>query len=525
MLTTFPSIKEWEENAALCPVEYDATVIPSYEKAMLLLHNFEYPDAAELFIETQKTNPDYVMAYWGEAMTYDHPVWGDLDVDKARAALRKLGSSPEERIAKGKTELEKDFIRAVEILFGEGSKPDRQKKYSQFMGNVYNKYPGNIEVASFYCLSLLGNKEGWNKWEDLNVKAAAIAEDILRLKPDHPGALHYLVHANDHPLHAKDGLSAANKYGKVASYAGHALHMPSHIYVALGMWDNVVASNEVSWQASIDRKNRKSLNNDNYSYHSHLWLEYGYLQQGRFERAKELLNNQLKYATELSSIPARVHLIQMKGHYLVETNDWSSPIADVEIKTDDLHLLVRQNYSMIEAYKFLQKKEANKLETLISDFEKELAQESQLQKSNENMTICGVTRFAKAIPSKTDIERGTQFLNQFKAMRAWMKNDLTGAEEFLKQAMPSEGTVVVGPPFAIVPPHELYGNFLLTTGHPREAFAEFEKSLMASPNRTMALRGQLKAARALKDTNLENKVRTLLDKNLKSSDVIARKDF
>jgi tetratricopeptide (TPR) repeat protein len=496
-----------------------------FDKAVLMLHNFEYDDAAELFIKVQEKDPGYALAYWGEAMTYDHPVWGDLDIEKARAALAKLGATPQDREEKSKSELEKDLMRSVEILFGAGSKPDRQKKYSEFLATLTKKYPDNIEVSAFYGLSLLGIKKGWSEWEEYNEQAAKISEAILKTDPDHPGALHYLVHANDHPAHAKDGLDAANRYAIAASYAGHALHMPSHIYLALGMWDDVVRSNEVSWKASVDHKEQKKLNNDDYSYHSHLWLQYGYLQQGRFDRAETLLENQIRYTNELPSAAARVHLVQMRGHYLLETNDWSSPFADLSIKTDDVMIITHFNNTLIDGFKAFRDRNINKLEIIASEATKAIADETQLQKANEKMTICGVTRFVKAVPTEQDIKFSTNQLRKIQAMLSWLKNDLAQAENYFKQSLPKEGAVVIGPPFNLISGHELYAEFLLANNRPDEAYQHFEKALLASPNRIMALKGQLKAAQKMKDTKKISEVRKVLAHNLRNANEQAKQDM
>jgi Tfp pilus assembly protein PilF len=500
----------------------DLSANATYEKALSYLHNFEYDEAAELFIEAQKKQPEMALAYWGEAMTYDHPIWGDLDIDKSRAALQRLAATPEQRSLKCKTQIEKDYIKSVEILFGEGSKPDRQQKYAEFMSTLYKKYPGNHDVAAFYALSLLGVKKGWNEWENQNVEAARLATEVLTADPNHPGALHYLVHANDHPLHAKDGLEAANKYAVVASYAGHALHMPSHIYLALGMWSDVVRSNEVSWKASVDSKEKKKLSNDEYSYHSHLWLQYGYLQQGRFAKAKEILQNQLRFTNELPSAAARVHLLQMKGHYLFETNDWSSPIADIAIKTEDLMTAMQYNAVMIEGYRAFQSNDVARLETIVEQFDEKLNNDSQLQKANEKMTICGVTRFAKAVPTVQEVQSGKKLLKRLQGMHAWLKNDPAKAEEYLRESLPKEGSVVIGPLFSLISSYELYGRFLLSANRPEDAFEQFSKALAASPNRLLSLTGQLKASRMMNDSEKEKAVLAQLEKNLVNADPDAK---
>jgi tetratricopeptide (TPR) repeat protein len=496
---------------------------PHFDKGLLLLHNFEYPDAAEEFILAQKADPDFALAYWGEAMTYDHPVWGELDIEKSRAALNKIAATPEDRLLKGKSELEKDLIRAVDILLGTGSKPDREKAYSEFMGTLYQRYPGNHDVAGFYALSLLAIKTGWDEWEESNAKAAEITTKILSADPDNAGALHYQVHANDHPRYAINGLNAADRYAKVASYAGHALHMPAHIYLALGRWDDVVRSNEVSWQASIDRKQRKNLNNNQLGYHSHLWLTYGYLQQGRFSRALELLRNQVKFTNELSSQRARYHLLQMKGHYLFNTGAWNGEVAQITLKTDDLDASSQYAARFLEGYQKYVNKDKAGLFGLVDEFEKALAVSRQRQLTSKDITICGSTRFTDDAPSEHDIDRATMYLNELKGLQAWMKKETASAEGFFKLALPKEGSVVVGPPDFLISPHELYGEFLMSEKRAPEAMQQFEKALAASPNRYVSLRGNLKAARLMKDKDTEARMKSQLQQNLKNGDPAATK--
>jgi tetratricopeptide (TPR) repeat protein len=513
------------DNEIQAPIYEPTLASETYDRAVLLLHNFEYEDASELFIAAQQKDPDFTLAYWGEAMTYDHPVWGDLDIDKSRAALKKLGDTPEIRQSKCKTGMERDLVQSVEILFGEGSKPDRQKKYSEFMATLYQKYPGNNEITAFYSLSLLGVKKSWSEWESHNVEAARLATEILKRDPNHPGALHYLVHANDHPQHANDGLDAANRYSVAASYAGHALHMPSHIYLALGMWDDVVKSNEISWKASVDRKEKKQLDNDKYSYHSHLWLQYGYLQQGRFARAKELLENQTRFTNEKPSAQARVHLLQMKGHYLIETQDWNSPIADLVIKTDDIMTGSQYNSMLLQGYKAFKGNDKATLTKVIAGLEEKLASDSQVQKANENMTICGVTRFVNTIPTTQEIQGGQKQLKKLQALHAWLDNDVKKADDLFKESLPKEGAGVIGPPFFLLPAYEIYGDFLLAQNKPSEAFDQYGKSLLASPNRIVALKGQLKAAKLMNDKRKEVEVRKILEARLKNAEPAAKSDI
>lgn len=505
----------------LTSLPFDVTgsgeAMPSFQKGLLLLHNFAYDDATEAFLEAQTIDPGFVMAYWGEAMTYNHPVWGSLDLEKARAALQKLGGSPEIRIEKAKSDLEASFLKAVEILYGEGSKPDRDKQYSDYMKTMVERYPGSQEAAAFYALSLLGIKTGWGKWEEVNELAAGISEAILKENPTHPGALHYLIHSYDHPEHAKHAMSAANEYAKVASYAGHALHMPSHIYLALGMWDDVVRSNEISWQAGVDRKERKGLTNDDFDYHSHIWLEYGYLQQGRNADARQRFEKQVGFTKTLPSASARYALQQMKGYYLFETDEWKDEIADIYIETNDLSLNIRSITYLIDGAKAFHRNDEGSLNKVIQILETDLARATQLKSDNENISICGVKAFVNKIPSAAALKQTELISLELKGMLAWMKNNIVEAERLFLEAVTTGSGFSYGPPTIIKPSQELLAEFLLTNNRPHEALEQFEVSLKLAPNRLRSLKGQLQAARQTNNTQKADELEKRLEKILKTA--------
>ena len=337
------------EDADLGEIEFKVTgsaeAIPYFNEGLLLLHSFEFEDAAEQFVKAQEIDSNFVMAYWGEAMSYNHPLWKERFTEDGTAALEKLGNSKADRMAKVKTDIERDLLEAVEILYTEGDKKEIDLAYKNQMEKLHIKYPEHHEVSAFYALSLLGsskNRDSDNHY-DLGAK---IAQGIISENPKHPGALHYLIHSYDDPGHATLALEAANSYAKVAPSAGHALHMPSHIFVALGMWDEVVKSNIESYQASVDRMKTKDLDNDARGYHAFKWLMYGYLQQGNFEMAKEKLYEMKKYCDEKPSPKARAHYIMMKAYYLLESDNWDDPIVNQNVPLEKLNLVVQgvQNF-------------------------------------------------------------------------------------------------------------------------------------------------------------------------------------
>lgn len=257
-------------------------------RGLALLHSFEYADAAEAFREAQRLDSSFAMAYWGEALTYDHPIWGEHDSTAARAVLARLGNGTEARIARGGKARERGYLSAVEALYGEGDLKARRRAYEAAMARVHEEYPTDLEAASLHALALLSLRTGGKSDLRPSVQAAAMVEDVLRRNPTHPGATHYLIHAYDDPLLAPLGLPVARRYARIAPKAEHALHMPSHIFVHLGLWDDVVASNEAAWTASKAWVKRKRRPNEDLDLHAAAWLHYGYLQQGRYARAKAL---------------------------------------------------------------------------------------------------------------------------------------------------------------------------------------------------------------------------------------------
>jgi tetratricopeptide (TPR) repeat protein len=466
-----------------------------FKKGLLYLHSFEYEDAAEEFQRAKNTDPNFVMAYWGEAMTYNHPLWREQNFDKGNAILNQLAASPEERITKGETGLEKDLIRGVDILYGKGNKTERDSSYAAYMKTLYKKYPGNNEVASLYSLSLIG----WGlagRQTPLLEQAAAIAKEVLANNPKHPGALHYLIHAFDDPAHAALALATADKYAVVAPDAGHALHMPTHIYLALGMWDKVVNSNIVSWAAERERKERKELNNDALGYHSWHWLQYGYLQKGDKETARNMVDSMQQFCSGLSSPVARAHMILLKTTYLAETNDYLSPVADISFSQNDLNVVTRSKDHFAKGMKAYYENDAEAMDKVIMQLAGQRLVEQQ-KVSEKGIRVCG--NINRSIPTESDIEKTEIMELELKAMQASLNKNSDQAEKLLKQAiaLESKTSFAYGPPQVVKPSFELYGEWLLAMNKPKEALQQFEQSLKAAPGRLLSLQGKDKASKML----------------------------
>ena len=459
--------------------------LPHFEKGLLLLHSFEYDDALEAFKFAQEIDPQMPMAFWGEAMTYNHSLWSEQNYDEARNTLAKLD---EIDLNEKATELERDLIAAVQLLYERNKqKEERDQAYSEFMKGLTQKYPANHEVAAFYAISLLAVSPQ-DRNEDRYEAGASIAQKIIQENPNHPGALHYLIHSYDDPNHAALALDAANAYAKVAPDASHALHMPSHIYAALGMWDEVISSNINSYGASVSRKERKNLDNDALGYHAFHWLAYGYLQKENAEEAKKMVLQMTQFASEKPSKKARVHNVFLKGSYLVETNDWSGAIADIKIDVSDLNISIRSQYHFLEGMKAYTNGNRNALQEIIDKMAQDEDRSSFVLTNGAAKLCANVTRDEI---SERDILESQIRQFQLKGLAATMDENLELAESFLLKSIELESSTSYsfGPPFIQKPTNELYADWLMAQGQAEAAQAYYKKCLENRPNRLLSLKG------------------------------------
>jgi tetratricopeptide (TPR) repeat protein len=480
------------------PVELGRTDFPTsgssaaqvhFLRGALLLHSFEYEDAAGEFREAQKLDPDFAMAYWGEAMSFNHPLWMERDRDAARQALARLAPTAQARQEKAPTHREKMYLESVEILYADGDKAPRDRAYAEAMRRVHDEFPQDLDAASFLALAILGTCE-----EERDVatymRAAAIVEEVFAKNPQHPGAAHYLIHSYDDPVHAPLGMRAARVYAQIAPAATHALHMPSHIFLASGMWPEVVSSNEASWKASLDRAQRRKLSADAHSFHALSWLGYAYLQQGRWADARRTLATMEEDARTGGSQRARTHLVAMRAAYIVGTGQWSEA-ARIGVSAEDLS---SRNLNIfvdgVAALEAGDRKEAEKaLERMKSGHGGDTGASGHSHggamsyPSSWKATDAVLSRQleAKILFSKGKTDRALALATEAAA---------------LEDAMSFE----FGPPDIVKPSHELLGELLLAAGRPAEARKEFEASLARAPRRARSLLGLARAASKAGDT-------------------------
>ncbi|HUU35110.1 MAG TPA: hypothetical protein VMW48_13690, partial [Vicinamibacterales bacterium] len=288
------------------------------------LHNFQFDEAAVAFKEAQSADPQFAMAYWGEAMSHNHPLWAQQDIPKAKAALERLAPTHEARLAKAKLPKEKQFLEAQHLLyFGAGDKLARDLAYENAMAQMYAQYPDDHEVGIFYALSLLGSVRPGDPGFRRQALAAAISQTIFAANPNHPGAAHFIIHSFDDPDHAPLALAAANAYAKIAPSAAHALHMPSHIYVQRGMWAQAAASNVDAYKAAVDLNAKMKLPEGREDFHTLGWLGYANLMLGKFDDAKKNVEA-AKAAADRNPTNGGIRdgYLGMRARYIQETGQW-----------------------------------------------------------------------------------------------------------------------------------------------------------------------------------------------------------
>lgn len=464
---------------------------------VLLLHSFEYEDAAEAFIQAQESDPEFALAYWGEAMTYNHPIWLQQDYEQGTAALNKLSEIPAERVAIDTLPIEQGLMQAVNILYGEGDKKSRDFAYMEYMKQLYEEFPGENEIASFYCLSILGTSHNGRDLPTYE-RAAKIGEEVFKRNPDHPGALHYLIHSYDDPKSAHLGLEAADRYAKVAPDASHALHMPSHIYVAKGMWDQVVTSNVASAAAAESRLKRKGLNLQARGYHALWWLEYAYLQQGRYNDAVKVLEEMFVDQKLEPTARTTFHLVAERGHYLIETNDWNHDVGFWKINTSDYGLRIKVTDHFVMGMRAMKLRDIDVAEEclikLITTINEEISEDSE-----RDLSIW-VENMSENAPSPNELAA----LIMEKELEAMVfdfarSGELSEASLQLATLAEENMPFMFGPPIVIKPSHELYGEMLMKWERPSEAKYQFQKGLERAPNRSLSLLGLARASNISND--------------------------
>ena len=478
------------------PTSGSAAAQPAFVRGVLLLHSFEYDDAIAAFREAQRIDPSFAMAYWGEAMCFNQSLWENEDVAKGRAALGKLAPTPGARQGKAPTLREKGYLDAVEKLFGTGGaapgqnadKASRDRAYADRMGELSKQFPDDDEAAAFYALALLGTLTPGVPNPSVSLKAGTIALAILKKNPQHPGAAHYALHAFDDGEHAAMGLEAARIYAKIAPASSHARHMPSHVFLPLGMWDEASASDEASFAVSVDRVKRLGLSMAQADFHSLSWLQYEYLQQGRLGKARDAMKI-VEDAIAPPAHPARPAPSELHQHAESEIGrGFSSASLESELASMRARLVVDGS-----AWEEMKGKSAfgnvDELFALgiasvkLGDLARAKAAYDNL-KTARDAAPDGINRQLAQI-MMAEVAGLIQIAQGDKA--AGLRALADGAR--IEASMPKP----IARPYPIKPAQELYGEALLETGNAAGAVVQFQAALARTPRRAAALLGLAKS--------------------------------
>jgi hypothetical protein len=472
----------------------------AFMRGLLLLHLFEYEDADASFVAAEKIDPGFSMAYWGDAMTYNHGVWNQVDVAAGKAALAKLAATGAGRAAKTADGREAAYLAAVEVLYdgtdvGAKAKAERDHRYADAMKSLSVAYPKDDNAQLFYALALIGQSEGVRD-VPVYLQAASISKAIFRLEPNNPGAAHYWIHGMDDPEHAAGALEAARALSKIAPDAPHAQHMCSHIFMALGMWEDVVKSNEDAIR--VGDLLEKGQGFPPYDCgHYPLWLEYGYLQEGRIGAAQQTIaacqatvaaaeawpashsagkaGDALYGAKNLKKLQMRLitALAEMQETAVVEGQDWKAGVDAPELPLD-----AAAWSDFVHGYAAIQRKDGAAARAARADMG---------AKAKEYDGGKGVSE-----EDSQNLSVGVSELSGLLQVGEGHFDD--GVVELQRAVAAYEGMAFAfGPPTTIKPPEEALGEVLLAKGDAAGAQKAFAASLVRAPRRSLSLLGLARA--------------------------------
>jgi hypothetical protein len=453
-----------------------------FNRAVALLHSFWYEEAAKGFAEVTKTDPKCGMGYWGIAMSFYHPVW-----QPPIAAEFRDGSSAARQasVVGAPTPRERDYIAAIAVFYKDADKFDHRTRavaYEKAMEQLHLRYQKDDEAAVFYSLALLGTALPTDKTYANQKKAGEILNQVLLSKPEHPGVAHYLIHSFDYPALAPMALAAARSYAKIAPSAPHALHMPSHIFTRLGLWQESIESNIASAAAAKNYAAKMHPGAASFNQlHAMDYLTYAYLQTAEDRKARAIVDEvySIKKVDD-ATFAAAYAFAAVPARYALERRQWSEAAA-LKVYPSDFPW---NNFRYAEAMIY---------------FARAIGASRSGDTAGASKEIDHLRSIQKSLADAKETYWATQVEIERRAASAWLAQAEGKPEEALqlmRSAADLEDSTEKHPvtPGAIVPARELLGELLLAQRQPQQALKEFEASLVVSPNRFNGLYGAARAA-------------------------------
>jgi len=463
-------------------VSCNSAAQPQFNRAVALLHSFWYDEAAKGFAEVTKTDPKCGMGYWGIAMSFYHPVWAPpvaAELRNGSAAVQKAN------VVGAQTPRERDYIAAIAVFYKDTDKFDHRTRalaYEKAMEQVYLRYPKDDEAAVFYSLALLGTALPTDKSYANQRKAGEILNKVLSSEPEHPGVAHYLIHSFDYPALAPMALAAARSYAKIAPSAPHALHMPSHIFTRLGLWQESIESNIASAAAAKNYVAKIHPGTASFNQlHAMDYLTYAYLQTAQDGKAKAIVDETYGITkVDDATFAAAYAFAAVPARYAFERRQWAEAAA-LKLYPSDFPW---SNFRYAEAMIY---------------FTRAIGSSRSGDPAGANKDIERLASIQKSLSDAKETYWATQVEIERRAASAWLAHAEGKQEEALqlmRSAADLEDSTEKNPvtPGAIVPARELLGDLLLELREPQQALKEFEASLLVSPNRFNGLYGAARAA-------------------------------
>jgi len=461
-----------------------------FTRAVALLHSFWYEEAEKAFTETAAIDPQCGMAWWGVAMSNYHPVWPS-PYSPAELA-RGIAAAAKAKAVGAKTEREKGYIDAIAAFYNDVEHQDlntRARAYEAAMQRVSAANPNDDEAAIFYGLSLIahGMSMPTDKTYAYQKQAAEIFNRLLKTHPDHPGIAHYLIHSFDYPALAPLALNAAYAYAKIAPSSPHALHMPSHIFVRLGMWPETIDSNLKSQKAARDHAAMAHPGAVAFDeLHASDYLAYAYLQLGQDESVRQLVDHLAAIKSlDVENFAAYYAMASVPARYALERKRW----ADAAALTVSPANFPWDRYAYAEA---------------VTYFASGMGKARGGNPAGARADIEQLKRLRQLLIDQKNSYWADQVQVQILAVDGWTahaEGHEDVAEAALRKAADLEDSMDKSPvtPGSILPAREMLGDFLLATNHPQEALDAYESSLKSSPRRLNGLTGAAHAAQLAGD--------------------------
>ncbi|MGA7381417.1 MAG: hypothetical protein WBX03_11240 [Terriglobales bacterium] len=469
-----------EANEQLGKVSFPISCEPAsqkpFERGVALLHSFGYEEAEQQFVEVARKDPSCAMAHWGIAMSLFHQIW-----ERPQESTLARGQEEMEKAQKigAKTERERGYISALSVFYRDPGKNDYLKRasaYSGAMAKLYQQYPTDLEAGAFYALSLLAAAPPDDPSLTAEKKAVAVLTPLFQQQPDHPGLAHYIIHSCDSPQLAPMGLDAARRYAEIASSSAHAVHMPSHIFARLGLWQEDIQANLKS-VALVQKSDAMYMHG--HQLHAMHFLLYAYLQTGQDEAAKQMVEQSKQILATAPKNGDDTGMLEYYGFaaahspalYDLEMRHWADAAALQPAANASAHLQRITYWAQTIASAHMGDVEATRRNAQKFDDAEEATRKSKYAYELDGPNS-----------SRGEVHAWLAFVEK--------KND--EALRLMRQVADTQDKV--GKAEVDIPAREMLADMLLELNQPEQALAEYENSMKIDPNRFNGLAGAARAA-------------------------------